>query len=86
MTSSDPDFSKAYIAANELLATGKELDAFPFLSPSSRQIQILLYARLIKPGVGIMRTFEPGAVSLLCFKNTKANRLFFITRQRQVII
>ena len=31
MTSSDPDFSKAYIAANELLATGKELDAFPFL-------------------------------------------------------
>ena len=31
MTSSNPDFSKAYIAANELLATGKELDAFPFL-------------------------------------------------------
>lgn len=31
MTSSNPDFSKAYIAANELLATGKELDTFPFL-------------------------------------------------------
>lgn len=31
MTASNPDFSKAYVAANELLATGKELDAFPFL-------------------------------------------------------
>lgn len=31
MISSNPDFSKAYIAANELLATGKELDTFPFL-------------------------------------------------------
>lgn len=31
MIASNPDFSKAYIAANELLATGKELDAFPFL-------------------------------------------------------
>lgn len=31
MITSNPDFSKAYIAANELLATGKELDIFPFL-------------------------------------------------------
>lgn len=31
MIASNPDFSKAYIAANELLATGKELDTFPFL-------------------------------------------------------
>lgn len=30
MIASKPDFSKAYIAANELLATGKELDTFPF--------------------------------------------------------
>ena len=31
MIVSNPDFSRAYIAANELLATGKELDTFPFL-------------------------------------------------------
>lgn len=31
MIASNPDFSKAYVAANELLATGKELDTFPFL-------------------------------------------------------
>lgn len=34
MIASNPDFSKAYVAANELLATGKELDTFPFLITS----------------------------------------------------